>query len=194
MMKLNKYVCYPGKHIFQLHGKTIEIPALKRNPSQINWKVRVSDLRYTLPYPDNHDINKGGGISFDLFTNHIDSVMWGWRYWEQGDVVQFFNDCHVDGVQVDGIGQLPLVRPNDPEVCLEVPHDSNAVVSISLKVNSINKSYGMSFTIDGSSYAQYTEVPFTHDKCLARTIGAWFGGNNVASRRLEMYIGRSIAK
>lgn len=192
-MKLKKYQVKQGAHSFQpLSG--IEPPCLKKNVTRIVWKVRFGDLRYTLPHPDNHDINKGGGISFDVLTNHVDAAMWGWRYWnvDGADMVQFFSYCHVNGATIKGRANAPQVRPEDPEVVLEVGHDSGKVVTITLDIWWNSKIY--EFTFEDGTHTQRINTPFTHDKKLGRTIGCWFGGENVSPRPLHLYIGREIIK
>ncbi len=201
MMRLKKYQVKEGAHSFQPAGG-IEPPCLKKNVTRIIWKVRIGDLRYTLPHPDNRDINKGGGISFDVLTNHVDAAMWGFRYWnDEGiDSVQFFSYCHVNGGTIKGHSAKPRLRPEDPEVLLEVPHDSKQVVTITLDIHWDRKVYAFLFE-DGAGFAQRTETPFTHNKKLGRTIGTWFGGENdetkkpnPAPRPLHLFVGREIIK
>lgn len=45
---------------------------------------------------DQLDWNKGGGWSYNLFSNHVLSNMWAWRYAPENDKIQFGHYCHID--------------------------------------------------------------------------------------------------
>lgn len=113
----NKYTVYPDSHAFRLCGLIWEPPYINRNKKVFRWRVKFDrNCLYSFGMPDQRDWNKGGGVSFNLFTNHKDSAMWGWRA-NDGGGIDLTAYCHVDGerkVFKDGLGEVVMVcAPND---------------------------------------------------------------------------------
>jgi len=185
-MKLNRYTVYPGRHTFKLWGRVWGPPCIKRKVKRIEWVVRFTEsCRYTLDNGDQDDWNKGGGVSFDLLTNHTDSAMWAWRWNPERQVIQLSTYCHVDGGVLKARTALGPDQTS-PEVVAEV--EIGQTVDISLRIE--HDRYAFTFeTAEGTS--NYW-TPHNHDKKLARTIGAWFGGNRQAPQRIDIYLTRKI--
>lgn len=195
-MKLNRYTVYKGQHVFQLWGRVWEPPCISKDVVQMTWEAKFGDgADYVLPYPDSRDWNKGGGRSFDMLTNHRDSVMWGWRANNEKGGHDLCMYCHVDGMQVIGTEHIRFIDPEDAEVMLFVPKGDSCTISV--KLDAVHKRYKMSMRC--GQEANYCEIPFTHDKRWSRSIGAWFGGRNhntkrpnPAPQKMDLYIGKSF--
>lgn len=187
MMKLNKYVVYPSRHAFQLWGRVWQPPCIIRRPTLLSWQVRFGEgCDYELPGADQQDWNKGGGISFDLLTNHTDAIMWAWRWNPVLKMIELAMYAHVDGQRVIARNEL---MPNDGEVMIRLRIGQTSRVS--LKVDEMPNHYDMNFQVIGSDESYPAAISFTHEKTIARTIGAWFGGNRPAPKRMEIYISMS---
>lgn len=64
----------------------------------VEYTVRFDEtIRYSLPGEEQEDWLKGGGVSFNLFTNHKNSTMWGFRYNPKFDKVELNAYAHIDG-------------------------------------------------------------------------------------------------
>lgn len=182
---MNRYTVYPGKHVFQLWGKVWEPPCLKRKPTRIQWRVRFDEsIRYSLPGVDQQDWNKGGGGSFDLFTNHTDAAMWAFRYDPELDLIDLTAYCHVDGKRVIYKDIL------SSEIISKVMIGDD--IDIVLVFDYFQKVYKFSFQVVGNPYKATCGIPFKHGKKLIRTIAAWFGGNNPAPQRIDLFLNREV--
>lgn len=187
---MNKYAVKKGRHVFKLAGWIPVMPRIIKRPTLISWIICFGDgCDYLLPGADQQDWNKGGGISFDLLTNHIDSIMWAWRYNPALELVEMSMYAHVDGLRWVARNEL---RPSEGEVLNRVAIGENA--RISLKIDWDECNYDMNIQVVGEDESYPGIIPFTHDKHTGRTIGAWFGGNNPAPNKMSIYIERKISK
>lgn len=180
---MTKYVCYKGQHAFIPY-----FPVITRDAKQLMWQGRFgSGADYLLPFPDSRDWNKGGGLSFNLLTNHIDSLMWGWRY--NADLIchELSAYCHVDSKRVVAKNGMQHPDPSDWEVMLRVPFGND--FSIVVQVDTVMKRYEFAFRT--GEVVNYCYIPFTHSRRTGRIIGPWFGGNRTAPQRMELHMKRS---
>lgn len=187
-MKLNRYTCYPGRNAFQLYGRAFEVPCITRDSRRLAYTVRFDEsCTYTLPGVDQRDWNKGGGLSFDLFTNNTDSAMWAWRWSPDRDKMQLTAYAHVEGKRVIA-KTIQGPDQTDGEVLAEVEIGQN--VDISIDIDRISGRYNYLFST-GDARA-YTWLPFEHKKRTGRTIGLWFGGNRKAPQKISVFLKRSV--
>jgi len=178
---VKRYTVRKGRHAFKRNGWPI-IPVVRRKPLTIAWNVKFGeDSRYILPFPDSRDWNKGGGLSFDLLTNHRDSAMWAWRYDAQGGLFEIAAYHHVDGVRV--IAKNGGNR-QDPETLFRIREGET--LNIYLRVNYETKFY--EWTIGTGTGRIFAAVPFQHGKAWTKSIGAWFGGTSAAPRDVTLEI------
>lgn len=183
---MKRYTVPKGKHAFLLDGWLPVIPMLTRDTTQAAWRVRFDDA-YHLPYPDNRDWNKGGGLSFDLHTNHTDSAMWAWRWNAEDGVFELAAYGHVEGRRIVATNGKPRISEDD-EVMMTAR--SGEEVLITMRVDRVNSRYRFAFS-QGRNICECW-VPFEHSKRTSRTIGPWFGGNRTAPNRITLYIERNL--
>lgn len=171
---MKAYIVQKGQHRFR--SSRFDMPRIWKDPRVISYRVWFSpSCAYTLPGREGEDWNKGGGVSFDLFTNHTDSVMWSWRYNPATDLMELGLYCHVDG-------KVVRAKPHGTEVLATVPRGHE--IEIRLTIGRNLKAYGMEVGDSGAI------IPYTHDKRTARTINAWFGGNLPAPHDMSVHIER----
>lgn len=118
---------------------------------------------YTHPLSDDQiDWNKGGGFSFDLLTNHNNSVMWAWRWTPELGGFEISGYAHISGERF--MFDLPylVVAPNE-------------VFFVSIKELE-SKTWRVSLS-DKKGNSIYKEVWFKTQGKKARRIEPWFGGN-----------------
>lgn len=197
---MEKFTVQKGKHAFFLWGAMAVAPAVRKNISRVEWHVRFgTNCDYTLPGADQKDWNKGGGVSFapsvlstEILNNHTDAAMWGWRYNPQAGVIELTAYCHIDG-------KRPFLKANpyatakglkDGEVCLEVKFNQSA--KIVLLVDWEAKTYQFIFRVHNSDEKWIVGVGFSHLKRWGRLIGLWFGGNNPAPKKMDVFLSRHI--
>jgi len=158
---------------------------LKRNPNVMAWRVKFGEgTDYILPYPDNRDWNKGGGVSYRLLTNHEDLIMWGWRWNANKGAHDVCMYAHLDGVRK--VGTSHTAPPDaDREVALVVPRGSECLITLKVE----DGKYTMGFSLAGAS-ANYCALTYTHREGWARCIGPWFGGNRPAPNDMTLHIER----
>lgn len=194
---MDLYTVYKGKHPFKLWGHLIPAPVIRRDVKAQSWTVRFDEsCAYTLPGAEQRDWNKGGGVSFDLLTNHTDAAMWGWR-WNPGTRrIEMTAYCHINGKRPFLQSSLYskkryLYSPNndiDGEVCLECKIGDT--IRISLQVDREESRYDYNFMVIGSNESWPVGVAFTHSKRWSRVIHPWFGGNAPAPHNMDLYLER----
>lgn len=186
-----RYIWHPDTHATM----GIRFPKLRINPSAARWRVVFEKgCDYVMRDPsrpdglheDQWDWNKGCGFSYDLLTNHKDSVMWSWRYNPLTQLIEVGLYAHVDGKALKFGKPLASVAIGD-------------AVEINLSVNYEGKYYFMEFiAYRGTQIAELMEatrenrVDFTHKKCLVREINPWFGGQQKAPQRMSIQVDRII--
>ena len=189
-VKLHRYVCHKGCHVFMRGGSYVEPPTFIYKPYRVEWNVKFSHLsKYDLSGVDQRDWNKGGGLSFNFLTNHIDGAMWAWRYNLEDNLFDVGVYCHVDGKRVVSKGLEPWADPNDAEVLLKVRTDT--MFTVAMVIDWIEKEYHFTFSV-GDHYKAGADVPFDHDRRFARTIGTWFGGNQKAPHKVSIEMNRKF--
>jgi len=130
------------------------------------------EAKYYLPYPDNYDWNKGGGLSFSMFTNHKNSVMWGWRYSQLYNQFEFTAYIHDNG----------KVKKEDKNYFVAIPGEP---VTIQITIHSSHVAYTFKSGTDSRTFS--IPISFKPGR-IARRIGAWFGGNNAAPKDLSFIL------
>lgn len=79
-----------------------DIPWVRFKVTELVWNVKMfSGTDYNiLPDKDQWDINKGGGVSFNLLDNTKDSIMWGWRFNPKTNCHDYFLYTHKNGDRI----------------------------------------------------------------------------------------------
>lgn len=187
---MERYTVPKNKHAFLLWGKLIPVPAIRKDVKNISWTVQFDQTcAYDLGMPDQRDWNKGGGLSFDMITNHEDAAMWGWRYNPAAKVIELTAYCHING-------KRPILhktmysekKGTDGEVCLECGFADT--VRISMQVDRQESRYDFNFMVVDSGESWPVGVAFMHGKRWSRLIHAWFGGNRAAPHKMDIRVER----
>jgi len=177
---MQKYVHYSFTHTAFKWGALPVLPWFARNRQTKSWAVMFTPKSfYDHNSDDNHDWNKGGGTSFDLMSNHIDSLMWAWRINQKNRTVELAAYHHINGQRV-------VAKINGSEVLLSLPLDKESMVNISYRIDYNNKQYIWAFSSDDNVVNCF--VPFSHDKTPKKSIAPYFGGNKKPSNKLSLYI------
>jgi len=187
---MTKYTVSKGNHAFKIGGILPPVPVVRKGIERVEWRVKFApNCAYSLLGPDQMDWNKGGGVSFDLLTNHQDAAMWAWRYNPLTGVIEMTAYCHIDGKRpfLKGSSYSQSHPGVSGEVCLEVELGVEAVVT--LLIGRKEKRYDLYFGLKGGRQYQ-VGVPYNHDKTIGRIINPWFGGNNTAPHRMDIFLDR----
>lgn len=130
---------------------------------------------YDLESNDQFDWNKGGGLSFNLFSNHRKSAMFGWRYNIFENSFELTPYIH-NGKQIIKGDNLP----DSPNAVFSVSPGDPVNVTITFHKDLI-------FYYFTSSYQRSTVAISVNGwkYRFARRIGGWFGGNRSAPKDLE---------
>lgn len=145
---------------------------------KLRWRVLFAeDCRYSLPDGDQWDWNKGGGISFKLFPNNHDNIMWAWRYNPQKDLIELtaYSNNTATGRYI-GTGK--------GDVLMELPFGEEAVINIA---PTINNQWIVHFERP-DIYQVHTYHPARKAFCLAKRLGLWFGGNRKAPKKMTIFV------
>lgn len=165
-----------GKHGFKPYRFRLEW-----KPQAISFGVVFGEgAKYDLGNQDQYDWNKGGGISFDLLTNHRRSAMWAWRYNIFTNTFEFTPYVHDrelivkgDNLQYRGtaIKGKPIFEaaPGEP-------------LNITIRFWGNNR---IVYFFHSSTDSAVIEIKARIYRKLGRRIGAWFGGNNPAPQDLD---------
>lgn len=153
-----------GKHSFKPYRF-----GLRWKPYAMIYGVQFDkNAKYDLEGVDQKDWNKGGGISYSLFSNHKNSIMWAWRYDTFAEMFEFSGYTHNRG----------QVQKSEPAIFKVAPGES---VSIFIRIES-DLTF---FEFRSSNQAKVFSMETPKRRSLARVIGAWFGGNQAAPKKLS---------
>lgn len=164
-LNMRKYKVKKGRHAFWPFAGSVLC-----NPSYLIYEVVFDNpAKYNLNTNDQFDWNKGGGLSYNMFTNHKNSAMWAWRY------SPLYEKFHLTYYVHDG----DKIRKGDLDY---VTLDPGQKVTITLKVSEEGE-FRYWFTI-GNNSREFIVHTNSKRKRFARQIGAWFGGNMTAPKKL----------
>lgn len=125
---MKQHVFYQGERYLS-PGEPLQL----WQPGKVNsltWQVIFDEtIRYHQPGEDQFDWLKGGGISFDVFTNHKNSIMWGFRYNPNKDKIEFNLYMHINRLatytkpifeaSIDQMVTIKIIRGNGYEWILK---------------------------------------------------------------------------
>ena len=175
---MRRYTIRPGKHDFF----PPEIPWIRRKPTYLRWEVHFSvNSRYKLPGADQQDWNKGGGLSFNMLNNHKDSTMWSWRYNPELGLMELSTYSHLAGAISKGQD-----GEDKPVFTAPIGRDHPRTI-IELKIDYTQNRYIWVFSAKNMTTA-IVVVPFSHSKSWTKDLGLWFGGNQEAPKRIDIYL------
>lgn len=167
-----QYCVEAGKHKFKPEqGEIRRINSI----NEIRWSVWFdSTAIYELKNSNQKDWNKGGGVSFDLFSNHKNSIRWAWRYVPDSLFFQLNLYAYVDEIRVTGTGDLPSVEVLERFDIVLYPTN--------------NQRWCMLFFPD-TEQEKSIDVVF-HDSvgAMARYTGLYFGGDEAATHKMYVYL------
>jgi len=170
---MKTYTVKKGKHDFR------PVDSLRpANPctKEIRYKVTFTEsCKYTLPGEDQRDWNKGGGVSFSLFSNTRNAVMWAWRWRPEIQRIELCAYWHRDGVA------------HYAETENDFPFACNPGEEITI---SIRKAGGDWF-VDFRAADGFFQKPTTAKGSPLRVIGLWFGGNRPAPQEMSIILSKT---
>ena len=146
---------------------------------EYHFRYHVSmgaDNEYDLVDNDQLDWNKGGGISNYLWSNHKMSAMWAFRC---NPLLKTFEMC---GYFHNGNEILYPGRIIQPNKVVVVGYDEEIIIDVYM-VKGIME---VTFFTSNMQHLETYLVKKYKDRRWCREIGAWFGGNEVAPRKLSM--------
>jgi len=177
---MKKYTIKPNRHDF----RPPEFPHLycARKIRELRWEFRFTrDCAYTLPGEDQHDWNKGGGISFHLLRNNRDSLMWAWRYDPCKELIEITaysnNPDELNGRFIGwGAGQTMMnLQLDEVGECILTPYDHDH--------------WRFTFRRNYQPITNSCLHPVRRRWRLAKRLGLWFGGNRPAPKEMTIYVG-----
>lgn len=159
---LVKYVFKSGIPFSFKYGWLPVMPCFAKGLISQQWIIRFDDL-WVLPHPKNHSWQKGGGRSYDVLTNHTDSIMWAFRRVNVSiDEIEISSYAHVNGVVVKEDNNVLKIKKGE-------------VAFIDITDDRPNGRYVVVL-----SKAAYPDdkivhiIPYTHTKTGGKTITPWF--------------------
>jgi len=177
------YKCKKGQHAFK-PANCRDLPGfyLSRRPvhkpHRVGWKVRFRDsCKYDLGSSDQADWNKLPGLSWNLFTNHDDAAMLGWRWNKNLLVFEVGPYLHVDGKRR---------FQKNPELHFESGEDFWYSIEADYTRNEVRIRV---FFADGATH-EYTTSTYADLSRTTRQIHAWFGGNRPAPHDMFLQYGK----
>ena len=142
-----------------------------RGWKRIGWKCQFhASCVYDHAGPDQDDWNKLAGVSFHLFDNHRNSVMFGWRWNETLKVFDLNTYAHIAGERFMGGPALAVPPGNVFYVWLEIDYAAG-YVRLSFQTGDFTR----------VEFVNFPEIPRWN-----REIGSWFGGNLPAPHEMKI--------
>ncbi len=134
------------------------------------WLVKFTDsCRYDLGNTDQYDINKLCGIGY-LPGHHKDSARFGWRYWADRKQIELWAYCYVNG------------RREIKQLCFcEIGKEYR----LRLQVLALSYYFDV-YEPSSVTAAGIVTIEHNHSKKFKYRLGAYFGGNQVSPRDMEI--------
>lgn len=137
---------------------------------------------YEIGFPDNLDYNKLIGQALELFDNHENSAMLGWRRSAEAGLIDLTPYCHIRGRQVigprDSAAPVAQVRPGEWFAVWFDFDWRREEITVSVQV-----------LPDGEVIAHtFGEFKFPGLIKWVRRIGPWFGGNQTAPHAMALWM------
>lgn len=141
----------------------------------IEWEVIFDEsVRYLLDNGDQKDWNKGGGISFRLFSNNKESVQWAWRYNPDNDEVEL--------TAYSNSKKFPkgrFIGKFGGDVMHRLSIGEKAIIRIYRSTQKPDVFYIRIARVHPENFEQVGHIARKAWK-WARLFGMWFGGNRFA--------------
>ena len=157
---------------------------IKKGQHKFRYHVVMDENNvYDLVDEDQHDWNKGGGISNYLWSNFKMSCMWGFRFNKESNLFEHAGYFHRNG------DVLYPGRGFDPTKIVSTDLGEHFIVDVVMKKSQMSVIF---YDIQENVRETY-EVDKPKHRKYSREIGSWFGGNETAPRDLsfEMDIQRT---
>ena len=168
------YEVKKGKHSFR---SGLCLPKIRKRPSILTYEVILSGSAiYVLDNEDQLDWNKGGGYSFDLFTNHKNSFMWAWRYNIEKAVFEVTHYVH-DGDKIH----------KGDNSFLSVPAGQKFIIDVT-----IQKDKYLFWMQSGNNLVENVVYHNSKQGNIVREINPWFGGNRPAPTDLSFWMKKFV--
>jgi hypothetical protein len=189
-----KYFSIKNTHFFF----PFTFPWIYKKKKKIVYDVIFDEsCRYIFGKGDQHDWNKGGGLSFDLFTNHKDSVRWVWRYQPATDRIELTSYVYRTN-EDSSVEKIVGLNSNlDDKVSREATTTVSfgEKITIEIEISYDKKEYKIFFIKDfisnnttPTNVFTFNTVPFTHNKTISRNSGLYFGGNKKSPKKMKINI------
>lgn len=156
-----------------------------KNPSEITWEVCFdSNCNYIIKNKDGSisrdqkDWNKLCGVFFSLLNTRKDSVMIGWRYNVDEDLIDLSPYYHISGSRDMFPPMLQVVRGEIFKVILNIDYST--------------KTY--KWTLQKEGFTNSHSKKFTHNKRRCSYINFYFGGNQTTPQTVSAKIDLSVKK
>lgn len=135
-----------------------------RRRDRLTLEFKFTDsCRYEQAPPDNTDWEKLAGLSYNLFTNHQNSVMVSWRYNADEDKIQLGVYTHLDGARkiFENPAKVALGLPvKETVIFARVPIDYPVAVHFDQMNKGDRPQNRVAVSIVLNSITSYVEVPF----------------------------------
>ena len=168
---MKKYTIQPGRHDFKpADSFALSAPWCR----EVTYRVKFAeDCNYILPGEEQRDWNKGGGFTFSLFSNTKNAAMWAWRWNPVQQRIQLCAYWHRDG-----------------KAYFAENTDDNLPFAVRLGQEFIVRVYkqGVTWFVSFKTYDGFKTVETTVRGNPVRPIGLWFGGNNLATKAMTVWI------
>lgn len=184
-MSLKIYTVKKGKHDFS--PKEFRSLYRLKNVGAFEYEVVFdASCDYLIPGEDQGDFNKGGGVSFDWYTNTKNAAMWAWRNTPSVSGIELAAYFHKDGKTVIG-DEFGIVAM----VC-------NFGERVKIQVWRAFKSWRVTFVkldVDGNGI-EYAEQQLDFGKAheLGYRVGLWFGGNQPAPQKMQVWVDYNVSR
>lgn len=157
--------------------KGLGLLKFRKRPKYIVYEVYFPEsAMYIHGDNDQFDWNKGGGFSFDPFTNHKNSFMWAWR----------FNPSTLEFEVTHYVHDGDKIYKGDDKF-LSVSPGKKLLITIDVYENK----YSYWFMSGNNLEVNIVEHNNRQRRC-AREINPWFGGNKKAPSALSFWMKKSV--
>ncbi len=147
---------------------------VRNKPEKVTWRCKFgANTNYDLKDVDQLDWNKLLGLYYNLLNTMADTVMVGWRYNKEMDLIEMNAYYHVD-------------KGRDyTETLMTVKREEEFLVTILVDYN--KKTYTVILERPRDGKKVQDSFVFNHNRKLAMDINTWFGGNEKAPQEIHIF-------
>jgi len=159
-----------GKHFVKMDDR---ITKYRKAPTKVSWKyIFQENCNYNLGTADQFDWNKLTGLYFNLLRTRAETVMVGWRYNIEKDIIELCAYYHILRKREFTAPIIAIKRGEELNVTIEISYEPKYYKVI----------------LSSSENIGEHQIAFFHNRKICGQINFYFGGNEAAPQDVSVQL------